>query len=479
VRTEGQLPGLPGRLVELVQAMRRAEVPVSTAETVDAATAFGTIDLLDREGLRAALAATLCKRPAYRATFDGLFDLWFPARTGDGVAGLGGPAGEDAPVDGVASDLPVDLPEGEARDALRRLLEQLLLEGDLDGVRRLAREAVDRLGRLQSAPGRQSYFAYRVLRAMSADTMVAALLEQMLAGQDRGGLAEQVARTTVTERIRAFEQAVEAEVRRRVAEERGARTVERSAIKPLVDQVDFLRASRADLIALRREVQPLARRLATRLTARQRTGKRGRLDFRRTVRASLGTGGVPLTTIHKPRRPHKPDLVVLCDVSGSVASFAHFTLLLTSALRDQLGKVRAFAFIDTLDEVTRFFTPDTDLADVMSTVLRQADLVWLDGHSDYGHAFEVFEERYPDAITPRTSLLVLGDGRTNHRRPGAETLRRLSTQARHTYWLNPEPRSAWATGDSATSAYAPLCDEMVECRNAAQLADFVERLLPA
>jgi uncharacterized protein with von Willebrand factor type A (vWA) domain len=196
------------------------------------------------------------------------------------------------------------------------------------------------------------------------------------------------------------------------------------------------------------------------------------------VRTSLAYGGVPADPQFKPHKPHKPELVVLCDVSGSVASFAHFTLMLTHALRDQFSKVRAFAFIDTMDEVTRFFGPDSDLADIMSRVLHEADLVWLDGHSDYGHAFEVFEERYPDAITPRTSLLILGDGRTNHRHAGGPTLRRLAAMARHTYWLNPEPMGQWGSGDSAVTTYQPLVDDMVECRNAAQLTEFVQRILP-
>ncbi len=474
--TTQRTPGLLDRTVAFVQALRRAELPVSTSETVDAVHALVTIDLLDRAGLRAALAATCCKRPAHRATFDSLFELYFPPRVGDGAL-AGARADLDGP--GEAPDEAGQPLAGLDRDALRDRLRELMMSGDDAAMAAFARDAVSVLGRAEGSGGRPSWFAYKVLRALSPDTLVAGLLERMLAGQQRGGLAEQVARTTITERIRQFGDAVEADVRRRLAEERGLETVEKHAVKPLAEQVDFLRATRADLVELRREVQPLARRLATRLTARQRLGKKGRLDFRRTVRASLANGGVPLDTHHKPRRPHKPDLVVLCDVSGSVASFAHFTLLLTHALRGQFSKVRAFAFIDTLDEVTRFFGPDADLADVMTRVSSEADLVWYDGHSDYGHAFERFEERYPDAVTPKTSLLVLGDGRTNHRQPGLATFRRLTQQARHTYWLNPEPRAYWGSGDSAVGAYTPYVDEMVECRNVVQLTDFVTRLLPA
>jgi len=472
--TEGAAPGLLDRTVAFVQALRRAELPVSTSETVDAVRALVAVDILERESLRAGLAATCCKRPAYRATFDALFDLYFPPRTGDGVEALSFDRGPGESPDEAPPPL-----AGLDRGALRDRLRDLLLDGDADALRRFARDAVAALGGAEAQGGRQSWFAYKVLRALSPDTLMASLLERMLAGQQRGGLAEKVARTTIAERTRQFEEAVEQEVRRRLAEERGLAAVEKHAIRPLAEQVDFLRASRADLVELRRQVQPLARRLASRLTARQRLGKQGRLDFRRTVRSSLAYGGVPLETHHKPRRPHKPDLVVLCDVSGSVSSFAHFTLLLTSALRGQFSKVRAFAFIDTLDEVTRFFGPDAELGDVMARVSSEADLVWFDGHSDYGHAFEVFEERYADAVTPKTSLLVLGDGRTNHRQPGLPVFKRLTQQARHTYWLNPEPTAYWGSGDSAVRSYQPYVDEMVECRNAVQLSDFVSRLLPA
>ena len=465
--------GLLGRVEGFVGALREAGVPVGVSENLDAVRAFGSVDLLDRGQLRAGLAATLVKRQVYRASFDTLFDLWWPPLLGEGVlAADGSPASPDGTDDGKP-------PPGTGDpDALRDVLRRLLLDGDDDALRRFARFAVLTVGRAEAQAGRQSWFSYRVLRALDPDTLVASLLDAILAGADRGGFAEQVARRTVAERIAAFRAHVEAEVRRRVAEERGVQRVSRTALSPLVDQVDFLRAQRRDLAELRRTVQPLARSLAARLSARRHLGRAGRLDFRRTVRASLGTGGVPVVTRYRPHRPHRPELVVLCDVSGSVAGFAHFTLMLTAALREQFSGVRAFAFVDTCDEVTRLFAPGVDLADAVNRISTEADLVWFDGHSDYGHAFEVFDERWPDAVGPKTSLLILGDGRNNYRSTGAPTLRRLVSRARRAYWLNPEPRRMWGSGDSAATGYADLV-EMVECRNAAQLASFVTRLLPA
>jgi uncharacterized protein with von Willebrand factor type A (vWA) domain len=459
--------GLLDREIAFLDALRTAGLTVSLAEVLDATRAMGAVDLMDREALRAAFAACVLKRPAHRTTFDMLFDLWFPAVTGDptqveGELGEDGEPGEGGPVDPQAY-----------RDALR----DLLLDGDEESMRRFARQVVQGLGRADTAPGRQSWFSYRVLRQLSPETLMASLLEAMLQGQDRGGLAEKVARQTIQERIKQFQEMVEAEVRRRLAEDRGTEQISKTAVQPLAEQVDFLRASRNDMAELRRQVFPLARRLATRLTARRRLGKTGKLDFRRTVRASLATGGVPLVTHHKPHKPHKPELVVLCDVSGSVAGFAHFTLMLTYALREQFTKVRAFAFIDTCDEVTRFFTPGGDVADALARMSSEAKLVWFDGHSDYGHSIEKFAEDYPDAIGPRTSLLILGDARNNYRATGSQTLKQLVQRSRHAYWLNPEPSAYWGSGDSATGAYEDLI-EMVEVRNAVQLEDFVQRILP-
>jgi uncharacterized protein with von Willebrand factor type A (vWA) domain len=461
--------GLIDRQVGFVGALREAGLPVSLAESLDGVRAMGAIELLDREQLRAAYAATLVKRPAHRVTFDALFDLWFPPAWGDSVD-------VDEHIEEALEDIDPD-DAGAMRDLLRSRLLDLLLEGDDAKLRRFAREVVGRIGRADSAPGRQSWFAYRVLRQLNPQTLMAALLEEVLQGEERGGLAEKVARQSLAERIKAFESYVEAEVRRRLAEEKGVEQVSRTAVRPLVETVDFLRSSRDDLAQLRREVYPLARRLATRLTAKRRLGRSGRLDFRRTVRASLSTGGVPIETKHKPHKPHKPELVVLCDVSGSVTAFAHFTLLLSYALREQFSKVRAFAFIDTTDEVTKYFEPGKDVADAMTSMANEADLVWFDGHSDYGHAFEIFAEKWPDAVTPRTSLLVLGDARSNYRQLALPTVRSLVHHARHAYWLNPEPRQYWGSGDSAATQYAQVMP-MVECRNSVQLQDFVEALLP-
>jgi uncharacterized protein with von Willebrand factor type A (vWA) domain len=477
--------GLAGHLDGFVRAVREAGIPVGISQAVDAAEVLTVVELLDREQLRHGLGAVLLQRAAQRPAFDVLFDLWWPLTDRPGAGRDGsepGDGSEDGSLDGPDDDsadgdlLPLAGGDpGELAERLRAELLRLLLAGDEESLRRFARLSVDAFGRGQPSPAGQSFFSYRVLRALSPDTLMAALVQGLLAGDERGGLAEQVARHTGKERIEAFRAAVEAEVRRRTAAEKGRDKVARTAVRPLADQIDFLRAQQADLAELRRTVAPLARRLAARLSARRRLGREGRLDFRRTVRSSLSTGGMPLVTHHRPRAVHKPELVVLCDVSGSVAGFSHFTLMLTQALREHFSGVRAFAFVDSTDEVTRFFRPGADVVDAIARIGREADVVSFDGHSDYGNAFEVFAEKWPAAVGPKTSLLVLGDGRTNYRQPGLPTLADLVRRSRSAYWLNPEPRRLWGSGDSAADRYREVLP-MVEVRTASQLADFVTTL---
>ncbi|MFF5114078.1 VWA domain-containing protein [Streptosporangium sp. NPDC000509] len=448
------------RHVGFVHALREAGLPVSPAEGLDAARALEVIDLTERESLRAAYAATLVKRPSHRPGFDTLFDLWFPAST----TGLRAPREADP-------DLP-DLESAEVPELRDRLAELLL---GAEGMNEFARVMVERFGRVPAGPGRQNWFSYPVMRALSPETLMARLLAEVLAGRERGGLAEKVARQRITENTERFKEAVSGEVRRRIAEDSGIERIARASVRPPLERLDFLRITKADLARLRREVHPLARRLAARLTVKHRLGHRGRLDFRRTVRASLSSGGVPLTTFNRPRRPHKPELVILCDTSDSVASFAHFTLLLTYALREQFTKVRAFGFVDTVDEITRFFVPGADVVEAMTRLTQEADMVRF-GRTDYGNALETFAERYGDAIGPKTSLLILGDARSNYRPPALETLRRLADGARHSYWLNPEPTNQWDSGDSLATAYGGIVP-MHECRNVEQLAAFIEDLV--
>jgi uncharacterized protein with von Willebrand factor type A (vWA) domain len=460
------------RQVAFVVALRDGGMTISVAEGLDAVRSIGRIELLDREQLRAALAATLVKRQLHRPIFDSVFDVFYPSVTGESARPAS--ATEAPPRDPDAA--PRGPLESADRDRIREDLSEYLRSGDDQLVDAVARDAVAAFGSVPGrAPGQSSWSRLSVLQRVSAETLMAGLLDQVLNGQERGGLAERRARTMINARITRFEQRVDADVRRRLAELTDAESVTRSSRRPTLDNVAFLSASKTDLAALRREIQPLARRLAARLTLDQRRGQRGQLDFRRTMRASLSSGGVPMVTHHRPKRPNKTDLVILCDLSESVSSFAQFTLLLVYALREQFTRVRAFGFVDELDELTRFFTPGGDVLEAVTKLAAEADVTWVVGRTDYGRAFELFAHRFPDAIGPKSSLLILGDARSNYGRLALPTLTGMADQARHAYWLNPERASMWDTGDSRASDFDKIVP-MVECRNLAQLSEFVKEL---
>lgn len=457
--------------VDFVAALRAAGLRVSVAEGLDALRAVEHVDLLDREQVRTALAASLAKRHQQREQFDVVFDLFYPAVPGaDGPAPLADGAPQPAP-----RGNPLDDP---VRTRLREELAGYLLDGHERVLETVAREAVAAFG---AVPGRHagepSWSRLAVLSRVSPETLMAQVLAAVLRGTQRGGIEEKRARVVVEQRIARFADRVGAEVNRLLAAQGDAADVARSAVRPSVDQVAFLGATRTDLARMRRAIQPLARKLATRLTLQQRRGSRGTVEFRRTIRAALSTGGVPVEVALRPKRPARTDLVVLCDLSESVTSFAHFTLLLVYALREQFGRVRAFGFVDELEEITRFFAPGGDALDAVTRLTAEADVVGLIGRTDYGRALDLFARRFPDAVGPRTSLLVLGDARSNYGSIALPTLQRLVDRARHAYWLNPERRALWDTGDSRASDFAAVLP-MVECRNLSQLGEFVAELAP-
>jgi uncharacterized protein with von Willebrand factor type A (vWA) domain len=319
--------------------------------------------------------------------------------------------------------------------------------------------------------------AYQTLERVRPD----ALLNRVLAairGEQGDGLGEALARREAQSRIASFREQVQAEARRRTAEYRGRDRIARHAVAPQTDLVSFTNASRQQLAELRRTIQPLSRKLATRLASRRRRARRGQIDLRRTLRRSLATGGVPMRPAMRERRPGRPELVLLCDMSGSVAGFAQFTLLLVQALADQFSKVRTFAFVELTDEITELVVKGAaDPEGLARRIMSEARLTRWGMSSDYDDSLSSFVDGWLDAVGPRTSVLILGDGRTNGGDPNLAAVRQIADHAKHVHWLNPEPRSAWGTGDSAALEYGKVVP-MHECRNLRQLTQLVTELLP-
>ncbi len=458
-----------------IAELRAAGIPASLTENLDAMEALKHIRVEERETFKYVLAATLVKNQSHWQAFETVFEVYFSLR---------GPqyAIADADADGahLADRGPGGAGEALSPEELAEMLYLALLRGDRDMLRAAARSAVSRYASME--PGRPvggTYYLYRTLRNLDLDGVLERLLRegQHTDGEAPSDLGLRLRRDSYEHRIAELKRQIEAEIRRRLVADRGVEAMARTLRRPLPADIDFMHASRDEMASLRKAIYPLTRKLAARLTRKRRHGRTGPLDFRSTVRHSLSYGGVLAEPKFRNPRPHKPEMMVVADVSGSVAAFARFTLHLVYAISSQFSKVRSFAFIDGLDEVTRFFESVDDIGEAVHRVNTEADVVWVDGHSDYGHAFGVFWDAYGDGIGPRTTVLILGDARNNYHASGSWIVEAMRRKARRVFWLNPEPCSYWDTGDSIVGEYEPYCDGMFEVRNLRQLEAFVDRLV--
>ncbi|MFT3900492.1 MAG: VWA domain-containing protein [Gordonia sp. (in: high G+C Gram-positive bacteria)] len=459
-------------LVEFVDELRERGIEIGPAALLDAGQAVEVLDLLDRESLREGLAATLLSTHMHRDVFKRAFDLWFPLGAGARTTDV------EVPRDATGE---IDV------DAFREMVAEVMADDTAaaDGRQgQLVAMIVQEFGRYEGARG-EAFSAYQATSTINPQTLIAAIAAAMARGavDDESGArpgTQPRYRRAAGDRAAELRAAIEAETQRRMAGQHGRDQVAEYAVPKLPEQMSFLHSSAKDLAQIRRTIEPLARLLASRLEIRRRRARHGPVDVRRTLRASMSTGGVPIKLTHRRPRPGRPELVIICDVSGSVSGFSQFTLQLVFALRQQFSKVRVFAFVDTVDEVTEFFErgqSDDSFGEVMHQMITTAKIATRDGHSDYGHMIKGFARDYLDSLTHRGALLILGDARNNYHWTESESLAALTERVRHSYWLNPERREDWGTGDSDADKYAEII-EMHECRNAEQLAKVIGDLLP-
>ncbi len=477
---------LSGFIIEL----RNAGLPVSLTENLDAMEAVKHIPMEDRDTFKYALAATLVKNHSHWKAFEVVFEVFFALRGSEyeisedrfpDLDDMDDDDQGDAQGQGQSQGQGGGGGEALSPEQLAQMLLDALRKGDQAMMRALARQAVRRYAGME--PGRPvggTYYLYRTLRNLDLDGMMDQLMDQSREQAPDGQLSkfeERLERDEYNDRIEKLKKEIEAEIRRMLVADRGVEAMSRTLRKPLPEDVDFMHATREEMNSLRKAIYPLTRKLAARLARKRKYGRRGPLDFRKTVRTSLSYGGVPADPQFRFPRPHKPEIFVIADISGSVAAFARFTLHLVYAISSQFSKVRAFVFIDGLDEVTRFFDGVDDIGEAVHRVNTEADVVWVDGHSDYGHAFGVFWERYGKDIGPKTTVLILGDARNNYHASQSWIIKEIQSKARQVHWLNPEPKSYWDTGDSIVGEYTNYCDGVYEVRNLRQLEGFVEKLI--
>lgn len=436
--------------------LRREGMKIGTSEIQDAFRALEIVPWTDRGAFREAMATTLAKSQKDREIFDLVFDRFF-FRAAEAAA-LEHDLGESA-------RLAESFAELEARDlldeqALAEAIRQAIADGDEAALNELARLAIEAFNRQGESSGVVGVDVQRIRRGLGLSVSESSETppEDGSLPLDRDSLA-------------LFERQLRQELQRRQIERQG----ELPPARPLSELNRSLPMRGAqDLAEVHRAVARMKRRLAT-LGHDPRGGRRGQVvDVRRTMRASLETGGVPLRLRYRPKRPRKPEIFVLCDVSTSVSSASTFFLSVLHALHDSFRRLRSFVFIERISEVTDVFAEERDFRAVAEKITATGGVADISGYTDYGRVWHEFLEDVSRDLGPRSTVIVLGDARTNGRPPAEEAFAQVTIRAGRTFWLNPEPELYWNYGDSVMSAYMPFVDGAFECWKTEHLEQFVD-----
>ena len=458
--------------------LRRNGVRVSLSENMDAFRALNLTGLQDAALFRSALRATLIKRTTDLKTFEDLFDLFF---LGLGAAireadrqwmsqmGLA-PRQFQALLEQVRRLL--DRPDGEISP-----LAQALLAGDMAQVERLLRAAAAADGKLGQSADRLRMTAFSRLAGrlgLSALEQELENFKSMLPGS--GADAETADRILryVEHRLQELGRMIRDLIKQEL-QKSGFVDSERERTDYLL-QKSFAYYTEEDIRNMNEVVVRLAQRFKNLLTVRRKKARRGRFDVKATLRKNLQYGGVPFRIQLDRRKKEKPQVVILCDISDSVLNASRFMLQFVYSLQELYSKVRSFIFVSDVGEVTRLFE-DNEIHQAVETALR-GDVINVYTHSNFGRAFEIFHRDHQSAVTGKTTLLIIGDGRNNYNRANEWVLQEIRRKAKRLIWLNPESRLTWGFGDSEMLRYVPYCDVVEECRNISQLYKVIDRIVP-
>ncbi|MCB9960687.1 MAG: VWA domain-containing protein [Hyphomonas sp.] len=417
-------------LTNFIRALRSSDVRVSTGEALDAAHTLKLIGYADRQMLKDSLACVLAKSPEEKVTFDSLFELYFsredlPSRSDRESDEADSPSGEGDMPD------PVALMESGDEAAIAMALEKAAEVAGVDDIRFSTQVA---------------YFAQQMVKQMGGESLQARLLEALQrGGQDGDAEAQQLIDIRRDLTLRARERAEKAFDVFGAGETQQFR--DDYAAEKKLSALD-----RSDMERMKRLVAKIAKRLAVKHSRRRRKRNRGQLDVRRTMRANAGLDGVPFNVIWRQKRKDKPKILVICDVSGSVAQYVRFLLLLLWSMKDVVPDLHAFAFsfrLGAVDEVLE--QNEFDVA--MAKILREYGM----GSTSYGQAWSDLKMHHEQLIDRRTTLLILGDARSNYGDPRIDLFREFASRAKRVIWLNPEGPGLWGTGDSVMPRYRPFC----------------------
>lgn len=437
-------------LLRFFEAARGAGVRISPAESIDAVRAIGVVGYEDREIVRDTLGLVLAKTPEEKVSLGACFDLYFRR---DDVASAEAAAPDAAP--------PAPMPDESGGDDGG--LGRMLRNGDAAALA----AAMEAAGEAAGLPNirfftQRNLYARRVLDHMglrAVEQEIAALEE---AG-DGGAARLEAAVTALRGQVRDFVE------RNLLLFARGETEEFR---EELLKSTRLSNLDRRDYDRMRVLVRAIAKKLAARYARPRRRRLRGQLDIRRTMRRNMGWGGIPFITAWKEKRIEKPRVIVLCDVSGSVAAMAQFLLMFLYALNEALADIRSFAFAGSLIEVSEILEAEP----IEAAIAKILGIIGF-GSSNYGNSLADFEDGWMGIVDRKATVLILGDARGNRTDPRVEILARIATRAKRVIWLNPEYRTAWGTGDSDMFRYAPHCQMVRGCSTLRDLERVVTDLL--
>ncbi len=468
---------MEARVIEFANILRRNGIRVSLAENMDAFRALALTGIGDPLLFRSALRATLVKRSSDVKPFDELFDYFF--------LGLG------QALDALDRKIMQDL--GLSPEQFQQMLEQIqkllkemagdlseftkaLLQNDRGELERLLREAIEQETQ-GGAPESIRHTPYtRMMIRLQLDRVQSEIerFKSMLQMLGETGEDLQHVMRYLDERMRDLNRLLR-EVIQQEQRKNGFEPRDYSSRSSLADK-SFSYYTEDDIRRMNDAVARLAQRLKNRLSVRRKKAARGRFNVKETLRKNLQYGGVPFEIQLDRRRKTKPQVMVLCDISDSVLNASRFMLQFVYSVQDLYTKVRSFVFVAEVGEVTRLFE-EHDISTAVETALK-GEVIDVFSHSNFGRAFEQFYREFFAAITAKTTVLIIGDGRNNYNRPSDWVLREIRQKAKQLIWLNPESRMTWGIGDSEMPRYAPHCHVAEECRSINQLYKIVDLIVP-
>jgi uncharacterized protein with von Willebrand factor type A (vWA) domain len=469
------------KILEFANILRKSGIRVSTAEAIDSFVALEELSVEDREIFKDALRTTMVKRGEEIATYDHLFDLFWSGfydnlreSFGQATAGM---AESGIDVEELLRAIAELLKQGNAQTGDLSELARALLTADLSQLENLIRMAAEQAGTSRIENFLQvGFFSRRTLEQMGAEG-AADQLRQLADQLEQAGMSPeqiQALRNLIDRLLEAMRRSVRSYTEREL-QKQNHDYMEKFRRETLLEK-SFYHLTEDEIRKMREVVERLAQRIKNVLSIRRRRLKRGKLDLHQTLRRNMSHGGIPFELIFKQRKKERPKLVILTDVSSSVANVSRFMLQFVYSLQEAFTKIRSFVFVAELGEVTPLFQ-EKDISDAIEAALEGGDVINVYTRSNFGYAFHHFWQNFLSAIDNKTTVLILGDARNNYNDPRAWCLRDIHNKAKNVVWLNPENPSAWGFGDSVMDKYLPFCDVAEECRNLRQLSKIVDGLL--